>query len=1299
MSTMILQTAGEAAGGAIGGPLGAAVGRTAGAMAGAAIDDALFGGGGASRIVEGPRLRDMEGLASTEGAPIPRLYGRARLGGQLIWATRFEEETTVTVERGGSRGGKSLGGVGGGSVKTWEVSYSYFANVAIGLCEGPISFVRRVWADGREIDLATVAMRVHRGSRTQAPDPLIVAKEGAAHAPAYRGLAYVVFERLPLAMFGQRVPQFTFEVVRALSGLNAMVRSVCLIPGASEFGYEPAGVMQVVGPGATRPDNRHQLQAGSDVVASLDALTQLCPNLRSVSLVVSWFGDDLRAGSCSVAPRVEIPVKRTDGAQWSVAGLTRESARVVSYSGGKPAYGGTPSDASVVALIGRLKALGLKVVLYPFVMMDVPAGNASPDPHTGAPSQPAYPWRGRISCDPAPGRPGSVDGTPAAAAQIAAFFGGPVPGEGEWSFRRHILHYARLAQEAGGVDGFVIGSEMVGLTRVRSGPGLYPATQALRALAADARAVLGGATKIVYAADWTEYGAHVRDGGAELRFPLDPLWADPAIDAIGIDYYPPISDWRDGPGHLDAAEARSLYDLDYLCGRLGAGEAFDWFYASPGDRAAQARTPIADGAYGKPWVFRQKDLVSWWSEPHVERAGGVEIGATAFAPKAKPIWLTEIGVPAVDKGPNGPNVFPDPKSSESAYPPFSRGLRDDLAQASGVEAIIRRFDPGHPDHDPAHNPISPLYGGPMVDPSQIAVWAWDARPFPAFPDFASVWADGANHETGHWITGRLEGLTLERLIRAILADFGVDATLEIAADGFVEGFVVDRPMSARAALEPLARLFGVDVSASGGVLRWRGRGGRVVATIDAGRLVDVEGEPLMRLSRAQETDLPAEAVIVFTDARGEYRRAAAASRRLAVSSRREARLETGLVMGRGQAAALADVMLQDVWAAREGAAFSLGPNEVAFEPGDIVEIATRAGPRLHRIARIVDGPVRRVETNAAEPGLFETPGARIEAPTRAPPATPGKPFAVPLDLPLALGEPPILQHLAAYADPWPGALAIWRSVDGESFSQTGLVAAPAQIGFTQGVLPPGAPWRWDRASSLDVVLAAGAIASVGDVAALGGENLFALVDGEGVCEIVAVAEAELVGERRYRLSRLLRGLGGSEPQAARTLAAGALVVRLDQTIVPLARGLQELGGEWLHRIGPVGRGHDDPAVLPFSSRVGRRALEPLSPVRVAARRTPEGVRIAWIRRSRLDADGWEQIDPPLGEESERYAVEIMRDGARLRRLESDRPEALYAAADEAADFGLPQTALDLRVAQISASVGDGAPFAGRVSIL
>jgi hypothetical protein len=118
----------------------------------------------------------------------------------------------------------------------------------------------------------------------------------------------------------------------------------------------------------------------------------------------------------------------------------------------------------VLRLIAELKARGSGVVLYPFVMMDVPAGNSLPNPY-GAGEQAPYPWRGRITCMPAPDRPGTPDGTAAAGAEVQAFFRNP------WGLRRLVLHYANLAQQAGGVEAIVIGSEFVGLTRVRSGAG------------------------------------------------------------------------------------------------------------------------------------------------------------------------------------------------------------------------------------------------------------------------------------------------------------------------------------------------------------------------------------------------------------------------------------------------------------------------------------------------------------------------------------------------------------------------------------------------------------------------------------------------------------------------------------------------------------------------------------------------------------------------------------------------------------------------------------------------------------
>src|SRR5690606_22966117 len=101
--------------GALFGPVGAMVGRLGGALVGSAVDRALFSTStSVSRTTEGPRLTDLDVMMSTEGAPIPRVYGRVRLAGQVIWATRFQEVVTTRTETTGDGGGGGKGGGGGG---------------------------------------------------------------------------------------------------------------------------------------------------------------------------------------------------------------------------------------------------------------------------------------------------------------------------------------------------------------------------------------------------------------------------------------------------------------------------------------------------------------------------------------------------------------------------------------------------------------------------------------------------------------------------------------------------------------------------------------------------------------------------------------------------------------------------------------------------------------------------------------------------------------------------------------------------------------------------------------------------------------------------------------------------------------------------------------------------------------------------------------------------------------------------------------------------------------------------------
>src|SRR5690606_6360953 len=183
------------------------------------------------------RLEDVRFTTSTEGAVIPRVYGRLRVGGNIIWATDFREETRTT-RTGGGKGG------GGGTTVT---EYLYFCSFAVAICEGPIASIGRIWADGKPFDIKGAVYRVYRGTEAQTPDPLIENMMGAGNAPAYRGTAYIVFDNLPLEKFGNRIPQLSFEVFRPLADEDSaeqLVRSVTMIPGAGEFVYATEPILR-----------------------------------------------------------------------------------------------------------------------------------------------------------------------------------------------------------------------------------------------------------------------------------------------------------------------------------------------------------------------------------------------------------------------------------------------------------------------------------------------------------------------------------------------------------------------------------------------------------------------------------------------------------------------------------------------------------------------------------------------------------------------------------------------------------------------------------------------------------------------------------------------------------------------------------------------------------------------------------------------------------------------------------------------------------------------------------------------
>lgn len=1230
MAQVILSSVGSA----IGGPLGAMVG----AALGAAVDQAAISALSRPRQV-GPRIPELRLTGAAEGAALPCVFGRARVGGQVIWAARFREKR-VEARVGGAKGQKTS-------------AYAYSLSFAVAVAEGPIDGVGRVWADGKVMDMTGVTMRVHRGAEDQAPDPLIAAIE--SETPAYRGVAYVVFEDLPLDPYGNRPPQLSFEVFRrprasgAPNALEDLLKGVCLIPGAGEFVYATEAVLRREGLTRTASESVHNAEGRPDLVVALDQLQAQLPAVDHVTLVVGWFGTDLRCGQCQIKPGVEGAAKETLPLTWSVAGVDRSGAHLISLKDGAPAYGGTPADAVVLQAIAELKRRGLKVTLYPFILMDTPT----------------YPWRGRITCEV------GTDGTAAATTQVNAFF------DGTWGLRRMVLHQASLAAHAGGVDGFIIGSELRGLTTVRGAGGSYPAVAKLKSLATEVRGVVGLATKLGYAADWSEYFGHQPgDGAGHAVFHLDPLWADPNIDFVGVDWYPPVTDWREGETHLDASAGfDGPHDPTYLRAGLSGGENFDWYYASQAARDAQVRSPITDGAYGEAWMFRAKDLKSWWSNPHYDRPGGVRASSpTAWIPKSKPIRLTEFGCPAVDKGANAPNLFIDPKSSESFLPPYSTGERDDFGQRRYLEAVLAWLE------EPAANPVSPAYGGPMIEAA--SAWCWDARPFPDFPARSDVWSDGGNWVLGHWLTGRAGIAPLPELIQALGARAGV--TIDPGeAGGAVGGYVVDRPMRLRDALSPLTEAFALDPVERGDHVRMLGRAGRAVGALEADDLALPDDGPSETHTRVLEP--AAEALrLRFLDAARDYQVGALIVRREAGEGTRGA--DAPIVLAASEAQAVAHRMLAADEAARRARIVRLSPSAaLRFEAGDRLALdgATWRVQRLDLDERPRAALVPVLSGYGVVGGVDWTP-----APPREPAAPPVlHVLDMPSDGALSDDARPLV---AAASEPW-RPLDVHAGAGAETLTIRARLAAPATLGVTTTDLSPASPHRVSK-DSLTVRMEGRALAAASLAAVRAGDNALAIRTPSGEWEVVAFQTAQLVAPDTWKLTGLLRGQrDGAAGEAA--IPAGAPAVLLDEAVVPMTVAAFERGAPLRVRAAPAGGPPSGTAMSEVSTVWSGRALRPLAPAHLRKRLVAGDLQLAWIRRARVGGDVWEG-EVPLAEGVERYRVRVLDGAAVLREAEVAAPAFVYTAAMRLIDA--PSASALIEVAQGGALYGWGS--AARIAL-
>lgn len=464
--------------------------------------------------------------------------------------------------------------------------------------------------------------------------------------------------------------------------------------------------------------------------------------------------------------------------------------------------------------------------------------------------------------------------------------------------------------------------------------------------------------------------------------------------------------------------------------------------------------------------------------------------------------------------------------------------------------------------------------------------------------------------------------------------------------------------SVRAAVETLAGASGAWFRAEPERLSLLAGGGAATVLEDSG--TGSAGRLSMRAARtiAAPDTAPRSMSLGYYEPERDYQTGVQRATRPGAGTR-EARLELAAAMPAGTAKTLAEAGLARFDLERERRALALGWSALGVRPGERVTIAGEPGVwRVDRWA--LEAMTVTLECLRIAPAMLaaEASGGRV---LPAPDLAIGTTIVHAFELPPIDDAPANVPRFAIAAggtEPgWRSAALLLSIDDGETWSPAGATALPAALG--QVVIPPGAApaGLTDHISRIDIALAHADVllADADDASLDAGANLAMIGD-----ELIQFARAEPLGGGLWRLSGLWRGRRGTE-QAIGTQAAGDPFVLLAREALA-TRELPGISPE--ARIRVLAQGVGDVEAAATSAIATGISLAPPAPVHMAAMESPDGTtEIRWIRRSRI---GWRWVDgmdAPLGEESERYRVAIIREGGSERIVETVSP-TLVLSADE-----------------------------------
>lgn len=468
-----------------------------------------------------------------------------------------------------------------------------------------------------------------------------------------------------------------------------------------------------------------------------------------------------------------------------------------------------------------------------------------------------------------------------------------------------IEHYSSIAKKTK-TNGFIIGSEFVELTKLKDEQGNYPAILELIKLAKQVKLHLGKEVAITYAADWSEY--HSCNGW----YQMDELWASEYIDVVGIDAYFPLTDGHEPP---------FCYSVENIIDGWSSGEGYDYFYDY--SKKEPKKIKYSDNKYAL------KNIEKWWSEIHINPDGS----QTKWQPKMKKIWFTEYGFSSVNACANEPNTFIDNSSSESKYPRYSNQEVNFLSQRIAIEGTLKKWQDSE-----------------MVE--KMFLWAWDARPFPYFPDLHKTWIDCPNWQTGHWIQGKISLVNISDIISDLLQKIGLkDDEFDVNdIKGLLSGYVINAQQSVRSMIKMLQICYFFDVFERNSKLKFVQRGKEAIAQISACDIVFDNNSKQIQCVNVSQLDLSNKINVLYFNRNISY----SVDLKYAEFPKQGVTtiVEIPIIMEEGQAQNVAETLLYSLWQERNIFNFKLPIKYAWLSPSDVVTILNDDKKHTIRIIKI-----------------------------------------------------------------------------------------------------------------------------------------------------------------------------------------------------------------------------------------------------------------------------------------------------------------------------------------------------------